>query len=73
MDGGKVVQQIVKLDVLSGRLNALIDRDDQLIGLFNRELPLCIDDGLHSRLNKFLLENVKILKVILLVDEVVFK
>jgi len=73
LDGCQVVEEIVQLDVLSRGLDALVDGDDQLIGLLDGELSLGVHDGLNPRLNEFLLEKVQVLKVVLLVDEIVLE
>ena len=73
LDGGQVVQQVVKFHILTGLLNALVNRDDQLVGLFDGQLSFGVDNGLDSGLDEFLLEEVQVLEVTLLVYKIVFK
>jgi hypothetical protein len=73
LDGGKVVQKIVKLYILSCRLDSFVDGDNQLVRLFYRKLSLCVHDGLHSRLDELLLKDIEVLKVIFLVHKVVLE
>ena len=67
----QVVEQLIKLDVLTRRLTSFVDRDDQLVGLLDGQLALRIHDGLHARLYELLLEHIEVLEVLLLLDEVV--
>jgi hypothetical protein len=59
--------------MLSRRLNAFIDGNDQLICLFYSELSLSIDYSLHARLDEQMLKLIEVLKVVLFVDEVMLK
>ena len=73
LNRGQVVKQVVKLDVFSSLLDTLINGYDELIGLLNGKLSLCIDNGLHSGLDEFLLEQIQVLEVVFFVNEVVFQ
>ena len=48
LDAGEVVEQLVQFSVLARRLDALVDRDDQLVRLLNTEGSLRVDNRLHS-------------------------
>ena len=71
LNGCQIIKEVIELHIFPGRLNTLINGYNELIGLFNSECPLGIDNGLDPHLNEFLLKNVEVLKVILLVNKVV--
>ena len=73
LNRSELVEQVVELDVLSGRLCAFIDCDNQLVGFFQGELSLRVDDSLGTRLDRLLLEQTEVLEVSLFVDEVVLQ
>ena len=71
--GSQVVEQVVQLHIFAGRLDALVDGYDQLVGLVDGQRPLGVDDGLDAGLDEFLLEDIQVLEIVLFVDEVVLQ
>ena len=54
-------------------LHTFIDRNNQLIRLILRQLPLRINYWLHTCMNELLFEHIEILKLILLIYKIVFQ
>lgn len=73
LSGCEIVQKIVKFDVLTSRLNTLINGNDKLVCLIYLKISFSIHNGLDTWLNKLQFKLIQILKVIFLVHEIVFQ
>jgi hypothetical protein len=56
LDRGQVIKQVIKFRIFFSLLNALINRDNQLLSLFNCELSFGINYSMKTRCDEFLLK-----------------